>query len=94
MVLNIEKLKEIYGETVLYDIKENLDSIIANINYLLSKKFKDIFDIFETYPYLFMNTPEVFQKKVDSLIEKLGVEYIEKLEHNYSLWGEVNDKLK
>ena len=94
MVLNTDKLKEIYGETVLYDIKENLDSIIANINYLLSKKFKDVYDIFETYPYLFMNTQEVFQKKVDGLIERLGVEYIEKLEQNYTLWGEVNDKLR
>ena len=91
MKLDTDKLKEIYGESILYDIKENLEDISDNMNYLKTKKFTDIYDIFETNPYLFFNTPDVFQNKVNSLIEKLGVDYIEKLENNYNLWGEVDD---
>ena len=91
MKLDTDKLKEIYGESILYDIKENLEDITDNMNYLKTKKFTDIYDIFEKNPYLFFNTPDIFQNKVNNLIEKLGVDYIEKLDNNYNLWGEVDD---
>ena len=64
MKLDTDKLKEIYGESILYDIKENLEDISDNMNYLKTKKFTDIYDIFETNPYLFFNTPDIFQNKV------------------------------
>ena len=45
----------------------------------------------ETNPYMFLYDKKIFVDKMDKLIKKLGVEYIEKLEDDFSLWGEIYD---
>lgn len=91
MKLGIEKLKEIYGESIVLDIQENMDSLVENMNTLISYGFSDPYDVVETVPYLCMSTPEVFQEKMEKLIDKLGVEFVEKLSEDNSLWGEIDD---
>ena len=91
MKLDLEKLKEIYGESIVIEIEKNMDSFIDNINHLITYGFKDPYDVVETNPYLFLNTPETFKEKMEKLIQKLGVNYIEKLGEDISLWSEVDD---
>ena len=91
MKLNLDKIEEIYGQSSIYEFYENKENVTTNINYLTSKGFKDVYDIVETYPYIFIIEPEEFKKKVSNLIEHLGVEYIEKLEEDFTLWGEIDD---
>ena len=89
MKINIEKIKEIYGNDSIYEIKDNLDVVIDNLNYLVKCKFSNIYEILESYPYLFLYPKEEFKSKVDNLINSLGVEYIEKLDDDMSLWGDL-----
>ena len=91
MKLDIEKLKEIYGEQIVIDIHENMDSLVENINCLISYGFKDPYDVVETNPYLFLVLPETFQEKMEKLTQKLGVEFVEKLSEDMSLWSEIDD---
>ena len=91
MKLNLNKIIEIYGEGSIYEFQENIEDVVNNINYLSKKGFRDIYDIVETNPYLFLQPSDIFEEKIEKLIEKLGVEWIEKLEEDFSLWGEVDD---
>lgn len=89
MKIDIEKIKEIYGTNYIYQIRDNLDIVVDNLNYLVNCKFLNVYEILESYPYLFFYSKEEFKSKVDNLINNLGVEYIEKLDENMSLWGDL-----
>lgn len=91
MKLNINKIEEIYGNSSIYELKDNMDELITNMNYLVSLGFTDVYDIVEKYPYMFLMDKKVFKERVSNLIKKLGVEYIEKLEEDFTLWGEIDD---
>ncbi len=91
MNLDIEKLKEIYGENIVVDLHENMDSLVENMNTLISYGFKDPYDMVESNPYIFLTLPETFQEKIEKVIQKLGVNFVEQIEENMSLWSEIDD---
>ena len=91
MKLNLNKIEEIYGENSVYEFYDNKDEVISNINYLVSLGFKDVFDIVENNPYMFLIDTNIFKEKVSNIIDELGVEYIEKLEQDFTLWGEIDE---
>lgn len=86
---DLDKIKEIYGESSIYELQDNIEELISNMKYLSSLGFTDIYDIVSTHPYMFLIDEDDFKEKVDLLIKKLGVEYIEKLEEDTSLWENV-----
>lgn len=88
-MINFDKINEIYGIKILILIKENLDDINKNINYLHKLEFDDVQDIFERNTPIFICSFEEFKKKIDTLINKLGVEYVDILENNMQLWEEL-----
>ncbi len=89
MKMNLDKIKEIYGESAIIEIKNNIDDVVQNINTCISLHFRDVYDILENNPYIFLQPSDLFEEKIKSLIQKLGVEYIEKLEEDMTLWGEM-----
>ena len=91
MKLDIDKIEDIYGNSSIYELKDNMNELIENMNYLVSRGFTDVYDIVEKYPYMFLIDKKVFKEKVSNLINKLGVEFIEKLEKDFTLWGEIDD---
>lgn len=89
MSINMDKIKEIYGENSLYELKKNLDNVIKNINYLIEYNIKNIEEILECYPYIFLIPEEEFKSRIDNYIKKLGINYQEELEQDMSLWGKL-----
>ena len=89
MNVNIDKIKEIYGIDILVLIKENIKDIIKNIKYLESLGFSDIEDIFERYTLIFIEEPEKYKRKIDKLISKLGINYIDLIENDLSLLEDI-----
>lgn len=89
MNINIDKIKEIYGENSLYEIKNNLDNVINNVNYLIEYNIKNIEEILECYPYIFLMSEEEFKTMIDNYIKELGINYQEELEQDMSLWGRL-----
>ena len=87
MNINFDKIKEIYGNEVLSIIKENQESVINNLNYLYRLEFTDIENIFEREVLLFIDSD--FKTKIDSLIFKLGPDYVEIIENDLSLLEEI-----
>ena len=89
MKIQLEKIKELYGDNTLYEIKNNIDIVSNNLNYLGKYQIENVDEIFANYPYIFISSPELFRTKIDSFIEKLGIEYKEELERNMALWGNL-----
>ena len=89
MNIDFKKIKEIYGDSALEEIKNNLNDILDNIKYLTQLKINDIKDIFERYPLIFTCCKEDFKNKVDKLILKVGINYIDALDNNMELWEEL-----
>ena len=86
MNLKLEKLQEIYGNSILKELKDNKEDLLDNLEYLKNRGYDNVIELFELYPYSFLQDPTLFQEKVDELIKKLGVEYVEKIEENTGLW--------
>ncbi len=91
MKLDIEKISEIYGENTVYEVKDHIEDIASNMYFLSSIGFSDVFSILETNPYMFLYVPPIFKEKVNNLLDKLGYDYLEKLDNDISLWGELDD---
>ena len=89
MKWNLEKIQKIYGESIISELKENIEDVIDNMSYLKEKGFTNLSDLVESMPYLFLNPTDIFQEKIDYLEEKWGIEFIEKLEEDFSLWEEI-----
>lgn len=89
MMINLEKIKELYGDNIVREMKNNLEEITENLKYLMTYNIENFYEILECYPYLFMKEPKSFQKKLDEFIMKIGDNYIEKLEKNMSMWSEL-----
>lgn len=88
--MDIDRLTEIYGKSIARVIYDNIDAFTNNIKYLEDKSFDNIMDLVGLYPYSFIQEEDEFIEKVDALIDKLGVDYVEKINENYELWGDVD----
>lgn len=91
MSLNLDKIEEVYGKSTVAKIGEDLELFSNNIMYLDSIGFKHIEDLVELYPYSFIQEEDVFKDKVNKLMDKLGVESIEKIMENTELWSDVDE---
>lgn len=91
MDIDLQKLSQIYGNNIIHDIEDELDNLIANIKYLKKLGFKNVEDIIELYPYVFIKDNIEFKEKVNLLIKKVGISYIELLESDTTLWGWLDE---
>ena len=82
--VDFDKISEIYGEEVLREMQENMDEVIKNVNYMYMLEFNDVEDIFER-EILFLYDHDTFKDKLNKLIYKLGLNYVEKIENDLSL---------
>ena len=87
--MDIEKIKEIYGDSVIALIKQNIDDISINIKYLKKIGFTDIEDIFERYIYIFIEDNDSFKSKINKFINIIGENYVSILENNMELWEKL-----
>ena len=80
--INIELMKDIYGEEIEKIIENNMENIKKNEKILEELKFESIQGIFEMYPELFMNFPKQFRKKIEGLKEIYGESYVKIIEED------------
>ena len=92
MNINFNKIQKIYGTSTIIEFQENKEELIENIKYLNKLGFDNIEDIIELFPYMFLIERENFKEKVNELIGKLGIDYLEKLNEDTSLWENVNEE--
>jgi len=85
MNIDFSKIKEVYGESVVLSIRDSINDVVKNLNYLKELNFTDVEDIFERYCLIFLDSPETFQDKVNTLIEELGDSYVDIIENNLSI---------
>ncbi len=89
MKIDFEKIEEIYGISVIEEIQNNSIDILENIKYLKELNINDIEDIFERYPLIFICDKNEFKNKVDKLISKIGINYVDMLDNDMELWEEL-----
>lgn len=89
MKIDFEKIEEIYGSSVIEEIKNNSKDILENIKYLKELNINDIEDIFERYSLIFICDKNEFKNKVDKLISKIGINYVDMLDNDMELWEEL-----
>ena len=89
MQIDFNKISNIYGNSVIESINNNKDDVIKNINYFMSLEFNDVIDIFERQVLIFICPNEEFITKVNNLIKKIGINYIDEIENDISLLDEL-----
>ena len=85
-MIDFIKVSKIYGTDVMDLIKENIDEVKDNLNYLKNKGIINFEDIFERFAVAFIVDNQSFINKIDALINNLGPNYIELLEEDSSLF--------
>lgn len=85
MNIDFDKIKKIYGSSIINSIALLKEDVIDNIKYFISLGFGDTEDIFERQVLIFICPKEEFKMKIDNLIKKLGNNYIEEIENDISL---------
>ena len=89
MEINLEKLEEIYGKSLVKEMHDDIENLIENMKYLDKLEFDDIYDIIEINPYLFLIDDNEFIKRINNLITSLGIEYLQILAEDTSYWGNI-----
>lgn len=89
MEINLEKLEEIYGKSLVKEMHDDIENLIENMKYLDKLEFDDIYDIIEVNPYLFLIDNNEFIKRINNLITSLGIEYLHILAEDTSYWGSI-----
>ena len=89
MEINLEKLEEIYGKSLVKEMRDDIENLIENMKYLDKLEFDDIYDIIEVNPYLFLIDNNEFIKRINDLITSLGIEYLQILAEDTSYWGNI-----
>ena len=84
MNINFNNIRDTYGDDVILSIRDNIDDVNENIDYLKELKFTDVEDIFERYALLFLYTPSEFKERFDELIKRLGNNYVDIIENDLS----------
>lgn len=87
--MDFDKIEQIYGEEMLENIMDNKEDVKKNINYLIDLGFDDIQDIFERITPLFINDNKTFKNKIDRLIKKIGLDYINIIENDLGLLEDI-----
>lgn len=87
--IDINKMKEVFGDEIEDIINENIDIVEKNIKFLKELKFEDAEWMLEMYPELFMNFPKKFEEKILKLKEELGDNYIEIIENDMSILEKI-----
>lgn len=87
--MNFDKIKEIYGEEILKELIDNKEEVQKNIYYMIKLNFEDTEDIFERMTPLFITDNKTFKNKIDSLIKRLGPDYVDIIESNLGLLEEL-----
>ena len=85
MKVNLNNIRDTYGDNVVLLIRDNIDDVMKNIDYLNKLEFTDAEDIFERYAILFLDIPTEFKHKIDNLIKELGYDYVEIIENDLSI---------
>ena len=91
MNLDMDRINEVFGKSMIFNIQANKEDFLQNIKYIQSLGYKNVEELVELYPETFLLDTTIFQEKVDLLLEKLGVESFEKIEENMELWGSINE---
>lgn len=88
-MINFDRIEQIYGVEMLKNIKENKEEVGKNIDYMIKLNFKDIQDIFERITPIFITKNDLFKNKINTLIRKLGISYVEIIENNLEILEEL-----
>ena len=89
MDFDFSKIEEIYGKETVTNIKDNIEKVTSNINYLIYLGFNDTEDLFERETLLFLYDNETFKNKINQLIKKLGPNYVNIIEDDISQLEEL-----
>ena len=84
MNINIDDLKEIYGDEIVEILNNNIDIIDANVKTMKELGFKDVEGILEREIDIFLYFPNSFKQKINNLIKNIGLNYVEVIEKDVS----------
>lgn len=87
--MDINKIKEIYGEDKLELFKGNIDIVSKNILYLKKIGIDETNELIESYAPIFLYDNNEFINKINLLIRKLGDNYIDKIYDNIGVLEEL-----
>lgn len=91
MELDMNRIKDIFGNSAILEIKDNQEEFLDNIKYLISLSCPNVYELVEMYPYTFLIDTDEFKNKVNNLLDSLGIYSFEKIENNLEIWGSLDE---
>ena len=88
MELDMNRIKDIFGNSAILEIKENQEDFLDNIKYLISLECPNTYELVELYPTTFLIDPSEFKEKVNILLEANSFDQIE---DNTEIWGSLDE---
>ncbi len=84
MKIDLNNLKEVYGDEILEIINGNMEIIESNVKTMQELGFDDVEGILERNIDAFLYFPKDFKEKMDNLIKTIGPNYVEIIENDVS----------
>ena len=82
MKIDLNNLREVYGDEILDIINDNMDIIEENIKTMRELGFDDVEGILERNIDAFLYFPKNFKEKMQKLIQSIGANYVEIIEND------------
>ena len=91
MLIDYDKIKQIYRQEILYVLEDYyyFEILKTNVLYLYEKGIYNVEEIVGIYYLIFIEEHDKFKEKVDNLIDKLGDNYIKILEEDIDIWEDL-----
>ena len=82
MNIDFNNISNTYGEDIIINIKDNIDNVMENIDYLKRINIDFADELFELYSIIFIGEPSLFREKINALIKELGDNYVDIISDN------------
>lgn len=89
MNIDFDNISKTYGEDIINDIKDNIDNVMENINYLKRINIDFAEELFELYAIIFIEEPSLFWEKINALIKELGDNYVDIISDNMFIFEKL-----
>jgi hypothetical protein len=88
--IDVQTITEIYGPGLMDSMYDMCEDVVKNIFYLFECRLgSTVTDICNRFAPILLEDPQVFEDKVDAILERFGEDYKEAIAEDLSVWEEL-----
>ena len=88
--IDVQTITEIYGPGLMDSMYDMCEDVVKNIFYLCDCRLgSTVTDICNRFAPILLEDPQIFEDKVDAILERFGEDYKEAIAEDLSVWEEL-----